>query len=194
MTDVSGRVDRNDAGLEPLHIMLVIPTRRPDIPPVEILLRAQVRLGQRRATERDPRLSADEHDAALEALFAERHRGVATGEPAADDHDRPIAASCLQRWHCKHCTHPPRHATACAGSRTKYGSSPARAGPTPPLLPETWTWHFLLSRVPRWWRARGRASPVGRRPRPRRTSGAARRRGRTAPARGAATRRCAGPG
>jgi hypothetical protein len=109
-------IHHNDAALEPLHIMLVIPTGRSDIPPVEILLRAEIGLRKRRTTESRPRLSADEHDAALEALFAERHRGVATGEPAADHHNRPIAASCVQRSHRKHCTRRPssRH-RACAG-------------------------------------------------------------------------------
>jgi hypothetical protein len=68
--------------------VLLIPTGRSHVPPAEILFRAQIRLGQRRTTKRDPRLRADEDDAAPEALFAESHRGVAAGNAAADDHDR----------------------------------------------------------------------------------------------------------
>jgi hypothetical protein len=72
----------------PLDIVLVIPLRRPDIPAGQILLRAKVCLRQRGPAEGDTRFSADEGEPAAVTLLAEGCRGVAAGDPAADDHDR----------------------------------------------------------------------------------------------------------
>ena len=44
-----------------LDIVLGVPADRPDIPGVEILLRPQVGLRQRRPAKRDTRFAADEH-------------------------------------------------------------------------------------------------------------------------------------
>ncbi len=86
---MEGRIDGDDARLaDTLDVVLLIPIRRLDIPPGEVLLRAQVCLRQRRTAERDPRLATDHHDSAPETLFAEGHCGVSPGEAAADDHDR----------------------------------------------------------------------------------------------------------
>ena len=85
---VGGRVDLHDAGLhESLDAMLLIPTRGLDVPPVEILLRAQVRLGQRRAAERNPRLSANDHNPPEKPSSRSVGCGIASGQPTADDHD-----------------------------------------------------------------------------------------------------------
>src|SRR5207249_7646757 len=82
-------IDSDHAVLaEQLYVVLLIPSCRPDIPPGEVLLGAQVRLRQRRTAEGDSRLAADEHDSASEALFAKGNCGVSPGEAAADDDDR----------------------------------------------------------------------------------------------------------
>jgi hypothetical protein len=90
------RIHRDDRGFEPLHVVLGVPVRRPDVPAAEILLRAEIRLRQGRATEGDPWFGADEHDPALEALLAERHRGVAAGEAGAGDHERLVTAHAMR--------------------------------------------------------------------------------------------------
>ena len=74
--------------------MLLIPVGRLDVPPIELLLRAQIRLGQRRATKGNHGLAADERHPTGEAFFAKRCGGIAPREAAANDHDRLIGV----RW------------------------------------------------------------------------------------------------
>ena len=74
-----GRVDESD-------VLRLIPLGGPDIPSLQARLRSQVGLGQRGAAERDPWLRTDDHHLPTEALVAESGGGVASGNPAADDH------------------------------------------------------------------------------------------------------------
>jgi hypothetical protein len=83
---VRGGIDGDHAFAAKLDIVTGVPVGRPDVPAVEILLRPQVGLGQRRAAKGDARLPADEHDGPREALLPERDGRVPAGHAAADDH------------------------------------------------------------------------------------------------------------
>ena len=70
-----------------------------DVPAVEILLRPQVGLGQRRPAEGNARLRADEHDRSPETLLPEGGGGVSPCETTADDYDRARAGSFRHEVH-----------------------------------------------------------------------------------------------
>ncbi len=85
---VRAGIDGRDGFAAALDVVAGVPAGRPDVPAVEILLRPQVGLGQRRAAEGEARFPADEHDRPGETLVPQRRGGVAPGQAAADDHDR----------------------------------------------------------------------------------------------------------
>ena len=87
---IEGRDARSAAQV---YVVFGIPAGWPDVPAFEILLRPQVRLGQRRTAEGDARFLADDHDRSGETLLPQGGGGVAPRDAAADDHDRAPADS-----------------------------------------------------------------------------------------------------
>ena len=85
--------DRNTGPSETIYVVLLIPAGRPDIPVREILLRPQVRLGERRPAKGDARFPADNGDPVPESLLPQGYGGIAPGHAAADDHDSGPAAT-----------------------------------------------------------------------------------------------------
>ncbi len=95
-----GGIDDRDTGPgEPAHVVLLIPSGRPDIPVGEILLRPQVGLGQRRPPKGDARFVADNGDPALVTLLPQGYGGIAPGHTAADDHDSGPAGTLRHLLH-----------------------------------------------------------------------------------------------
>ena len=87
-----GGIDDCDLGPhQTVYVVLLIPAGRLDVPAREILLRAQVGLGERGPAEGDARFLADNGDRVPEPLLPQGHGGIAPGHAAADDHDSGLA-------------------------------------------------------------------------------------------------------
>ena len=94
------RINSHHAGLaKALYIVLFVPAGGSDIPVLEILLRPQIRLGERRTAKRDARFSADDCDPASVTLFPESYGGIAPSDAAPNDHDRTATDSRIHRVH-----------------------------------------------------------------------------------------------
>ena len=79
--------------MEPLHPVGGVPLLGLDQPAIESVLPAEVFLGKRWPSERDPFFVADQDQAAVVALLAEGDGGLPAGQAGAHDHDRPRAVS-----------------------------------------------------------------------------------------------------
>lgn len=95
----SGIDGRDPRSAKKIYIVLRIPVGRPDIPAVEFLLRPQVSLGQRRATKRDARFLADDHDPPAETLLPKGRGGIAPRDATAGHDDRTPADSLRHKVH-----------------------------------------------------------------------------------------------
>jgi hypothetical protein len=78
--------------------MCLVPVGGADIPVREILLRAQVRLRQRRTTKRDTGFLADDHESAFKTFLADSGGGCAPGLAAAHNHHRGRTPLDQQCW------------------------------------------------------------------------------------------------
>ncbi len=115
-----GRIDdRNTGPNEKVHVVLLVPAGRPDIPVRETLLRPQVRLGKRRPAKGDARFPADDSDPVPETLLPQGYSGVAPGHGTADDHDSGPAGTLR---HLMHLPRPGPLETRCPAGQHREGA------------------------------------------------------------------------
>jgi hypothetical protein len=129
---VLGGIHLSNGRLEPFDIVLLIPGGGSDVPPVEILLRPEVGLGQRGTTEWDPRFVADDHDSAAKSLIPKSRRGVPSGETATDNDD---GLGTVLRRHRSHSFSGPRKRVRLWGSES---------------LPKERRWQTASTESPKW--------------------------------------------
>ena len=96
MDTPAGRIDAHDRVSDQLDVVLLVPGARPDQPSGQVLLPAEVGLGQRRAAKWEAWLGPDQHDAPVVTLFAQRLGGDTTGHPRTGDDDRRARAGLSQ--------------------------------------------------------------------------------------------------
>src|SRR6266568_2925221 len=110
----AGIDDRNTGSNEAVHVVLLVPAGRPDVPVREILLRPQVRLGKRRPAKGDAHFPADQCDPVPGTLLPQGYGRVAPGHGAAYDHDSGPAG---RLTHVPRLPAPGRVETRCPGAR-----------------------------------------------------------------------------